>query len=97
MNPPDEAEAERCLRTWIDIARSQQARFWELRATTSLARLLRSKGNLDSAMLAEICGWFTEGFEFCRPQRRRSAAGGTEHLKGDAGQDALFEMRLRKS
>ncbi len=65
-DPPDEAEAERCFRTAIDIARRQKARFFELRATTSLARLLKRQGKPAQAraMLAEIYGWFTEGFEF---------------------------------
>jgi hypothetical protein len=38
---------------------------WELRATTSLARLLAKQGERDDAraMLAEIYRWFTEGFE----------------------------------
>jgi predicted ATPase len=63
--PRDEDGAERCFRTAIDIARSQKARFWELRATTSLARFLCKQGNRDDArqMLAEIYGWFTEGFD----------------------------------
>jgi class 3 adenylate cyclase/tetratricopeptide (TPR) repeat protein len=65
-DPPEEAEVERCFRTAIDIARSQKARFFELRATTSLARLLQRQRKPDDAraMLAEIYGWFTEGFEF---------------------------------
>ncbi len=65
-DPPDAAEAERCFRTAIDIARRQKARFFELRATTSLARMLKRQGKSDEAraMLAEIYGWFTEGFEF---------------------------------
>ncbi len=65
-DPPDEAEAERCFRTAIDIARGQDARWWELRATTSLARLLKRQGKTEEArgMLAEIYNWFTEGFEF---------------------------------
>ena len=64
-DPPDEAEADRCLRTAIDIARSQKARFFELRATTSLVRLLAKQGKRDEArtMLAEIYNWFTEGFD----------------------------------
>jgi predicted ATPase len=63
--PRDEAQAERCFRTAIDIARRQKGRFWELRATTSLARFLCKQGNRDDArqMLAEIYGWFTEGFD----------------------------------
>jgi tetratricopeptide (TPR) repeat protein len=65
-DPPDEADGERCFRTAIDIARSQKARFFELRATTSLARLLQRQGKRDEgrAMLADIYNWFTEGFEF---------------------------------
>jgi adenylate cyclase len=65
QNPSDVAEAERCLRTAIEIARWQSARLMELRATTSLARLLAKHGRPDEAraMLAEIYGWFTEGFD----------------------------------
>jgi len=59
------AEAESCFRAAIEIARAQEARWWELRATTSLAKLLRDSGRRDEAraMLAEIYGWFTEGFD----------------------------------
>ena len=41
------------------------AKAWELRATTSLARLLRDNNRHDEAraMLAEIYNWFTEGFD----------------------------------
>ena len=41
------------------------AKAWELRATMSLARLLAKQGRRDEAraMLAEIYGWFTEGFD----------------------------------
>src|SRR5260370_27056947 len=65
-DPPDEAEAERCFRTAIDIARSQKARFFELRATASLARLLKRQGKPDEAqaMLVEIYGWVPERFVF---------------------------------
>ena len=53
------------FRTAIEIARRQSARSEELRATTSLARLLAKQGRRDEArtMLAEIYGWFTEGFD----------------------------------
>jgi predicted ATPase len=66
INPPNEAEAERCYRAAIDIARGQSARWWELRATTSLARLLKRQGKTAEARsaLSEIYNWFTEGFEF---------------------------------
>jgi predicted ATPase len=65
QNPSDGAKAEQCFRTAIEIARRQGARIEELRATTSLARLLREQGKRDEArtMLAEIYGWFTEGFD----------------------------------
>ena len=61
----DASEAERRFRTAIEIARRQSARWWELRATVSLARLLMKQGNRAEAraMLAEIYGWFTEGFD----------------------------------
>ena len=49
----------------IDIAQAQSARSLELRAATSLARLLAGQGKRRSAhdLLAPIYGWFTEGFE----------------------------------
>jgi tetratricopeptide (TPR) repeat protein len=58
-------EAESCFREAIQLARRQEAKWWELRATTSLARLLASQGKRDEArtMLAEIYNWFTEGFD----------------------------------
>ena len=47
------------------MARSQQAKSWELRAALSLSRLWQRQGKRDAArqMLAEVYGWFTEGFE----------------------------------
>ena len=59
------AEAEACFRKAIEIARSQSAKWWDLRATNSLARLLRDTNRRDEArgMLAEIYKWFTEGFD----------------------------------
>src|SRR5262249_37085304 len=49
-------EAERWFRTAIDIARGQQAKSWELRAASSLSRLLASHHRRDEArtMLGEI-------------------------------------------
>jgi adenylate cyclase len=59
------SEGESCLRKAIEIARRQESRWWELRATMSLARLLDKQGRRNEArtMLAEIYGWFTEGFD----------------------------------
>ncbi len=61
----DAGVAEECFREALDIARRQQAKSWELRATMSLARLLANLGRRDEArtILAEIYGWFTEGFD----------------------------------
>jgi DNA-binding winged helix-turn-helix (wHTH) protein/tetratricopeptide (TPR) repeat protein len=57
--------AETDLRAAISLACSMGAKAWELRTTTSLARLLASKGRRDEAhaMLAGIYNWFTEGFD----------------------------------
>ena len=64
-NPQAEAEAEACFHKAIEIARRQSARSWELRAVTSLSRLRQQQGKREEArqMLAEIYGWFTEGFD----------------------------------
>jgi adenylate cyclase len=58
-------EAEACFRQAIEVARRQQARSLELRATMSLARLWRQQGKTAEGhqALAEIYGWFTEGFD----------------------------------
>jgi adenylate cyclase len=57
--------AERKLRAAISISKQQGAKAWELRATTSLARLLVRQSRCDEGrtMLAEIYNWFTEGFD----------------------------------
>jgi len=59
------AEAQNCFKRAIEIARKQSAKSWELRATMSLARLLRDTDRRDEArtMLADIYNWFTEGFD----------------------------------
>jgi predicted ATPase len=59
------AEAERCFRQALDIARVQSAKSWELRSATSLARLWRDQGERQkaSSLLTPVYGWFTEGFD----------------------------------
>ncbi|HEV8717577.1 MAG TPA: AAA family ATPase, partial [Candidatus Binatia bacterium] len=59
------AEAEKCFRQAVDLARRQSAKSLELRAVMSLSRLWQQQGKKDEArrMLAEIYGWFTEGFD----------------------------------
>jgi class 3 adenylate cyclase/predicted ATPase len=58
-------EAEECFRRAIGIAHNQSGKSLELRAATSLARLLASNGSQGEVrtILAEIYGWFTEGFD----------------------------------
>ena len=60
----DEAAAEACFHTAIATARRQQSTAWELRATTSLARLWQRQGRRDEARaaLAAVYGSYTEGF-----------------------------------
>ncbi|MBI3758335.1 MAG: AAA family ATPase [Deltaproteobacteria bacterium] len=60
-----DTRAESDFRESIALSRSMSARSWELRATTSLARLLASLGRRDEARtaLADIYNWFTEGFD----------------------------------
>lgn len=63
MRAGREQEAEAILRSSIDCARQQQARSWELRSCTTLAKLLLHRGQRDEArsLLIPICEWFTEG------------------------------------
>ncbi len=62
-DPPSEAET--CFLQAIEIARRQRAKSWELRFVLSLARLWRQQGKQAAARarLADIYGWFTEGFD----------------------------------
>ncbi len=61
----DPAEAEACFQRAIRAARTRQARAYELRATTSLARLWRSQGRRADARAAlrAVYGWFGEGLD----------------------------------
>jgi predicted ATPase len=64
LTPNPQAEAEACFLKAIEIARRQQAKSLELRAVMSLSRLWQTQSKKDEAqqMLAEVYGWFTEGF-----------------------------------
>jgi predicted ATPase len=61
----NQAEAESCFQQAITIAQYQSAKSWELRASTSLARLWQSQGKRDEAreLLEPVYSWFTEGFD----------------------------------
>jgi predicted ATPase len=58
-------EAEACFHQALDVARRQQAKSWELRVALSLSRLWQQQGKRAEArqILAEVYGWFTEGFD----------------------------------
>jgi predicted ATPase len=57
--------AEACCHQALTVARRQQAKSFELRAALSLSRLWQQQGKHDAAreVLAEVYGWFTEGFD----------------------------------
>jgi predicted ATPase len=61
----DQAAAEDSFHKALAVAQRQNAKFWELRAAMSMARLWRDHGKRDEArdLLAPVYGWFTEGFD----------------------------------
>jgi hypothetical protein len=65
MSMNEHSAAEESYHQALGIARSQSAKFWELHAATSLARLWRDQGKRKQAreLLTPIYSWFTEGFD----------------------------------
>jgi predicted ATPase len=65
LSSTNEAAAETCFQQAIEVSRHQQARSWELRAATNLARLWQQQGKRQDAyeLLAPVYHWFTEGFD----------------------------------
>ena len=61
----DSPEAERCFQQALTVAHQQDAKSWELRTATSLARLWQQQGKTTEAhaLLAPVYEWFTEGFD----------------------------------
>jgi predicted ATPase len=57
--------AEELYRKALSIARSQEAKVWELRAAVSLAQLWGEQGRRTEArdLVAPVYSWFTEGFD----------------------------------
>jgi predicted ATPase len=68
------ATAESCFFQALDLARQQQAKSWELRTATSLAQLWKQQGKRHATrqVLAEVYGWFTEGFDTADLQEARA-------------------------
>jgi class 3 adenylate cyclase/predicted ATPase len=60
-----DAEAEACFRRGVEIARQQEARAFELRCATGLARPLHARGASDEAraLLAPLYGAYSEGLD----------------------------------
>jgi predicted ATPase len=69
-----ESEVEGCFRQALDVARHQEAKSFELRAAMSLSRLWQRQGKRAEARqpLAEVYGWFTEGFDTADLQEARA-------------------------
>jgi class 3 adenylate cyclase/predicted ATPase len=81
------SEAETAMQQAIAVARRQNAKSWELRAATSLARLRRQQGRPQeaAALLTPIYAWFTEGFDTADLQAARTLL---DDLKRPATLDA---------
>jgi predicted ATPase len=64
-SPGQASKAESSLQSALAVAREQGAKWWELRAAMSMARLWCDQGKRDEAreLLAPVYGWFTEGFD----------------------------------
>jgi DNA-binding winged helix-turn-helix (wHTH) protein/predicted ATPase len=65
---------DHCFSHALQIARSQQAKSWELRVATSVSRLWHHQGKQAEAreLLAPIYNGFTEGFETCDLQEAKA-------------------------
>lgn len=61
----EERAAEECYERALAVARSQDAKFWELRAATGMARLWYQQGKHDAArdLLSPCMKWFREGLD----------------------------------
>jgi TOMM system kinase/cyclase fusion protein len=77
----DDRQAETCFHQALDIARRQRAKALELRAAMSLSRLWQQQGKRAEArqLLAEVYGWFTEGFDTADLQEAKALL---EELEG---------------
>lgn len=78
LQPSQDAEAKRCFEQAIGIARTQSAKWWELRASLSLARLYADRGRAAEArgQLQPVYDWFREGLSTPDLQAARSLIDG---------------------
>jgi predicted ATPase len=77
QNSDNQAEAETCFQHALEIARNQQAKSFELRTATSLARLWQQQGKRQEVhdLLAPVYHWFTEGFDTADLQEAKALLG----------------------
>jgi len=77
-------EAEAGLRRALTIAQQQQARWWELRAATTLAKHWRDEGKCLEAysLLQPVYGWFVEGFDTASLKDAKALLGELRDLSG---------------
>jgi predicted ATPase len=96
-NPSDGAPAERCFRSAVDIAREQHAKSWELRATTSLARLARQtrqarRGSRDACWHLQLVH---RRLRRRGPEGRQGAARGTWSVAGSVWSGGILRFGRR--
>jgi predicted ATPase len=83
-------KAEEGLRRALTVAQQQQARWWELRAATSLAKHWRDEGNSLEAysLLQPVYSWFVEGFDTTDLKEAKALLGELRNLSGTQTQTA---------
>jgi predicted ATPase len=81
---PEAQQAEACFQQALALARRQDAKSLELRATMSLSRLWQQQGKRQEAhdLLAEVYAWFTEGFDTADLQEAKALLAVLEEAHG---------------
>ncbi len=92
-------EAEECFQKAIEVARKQQAKSLELRAVMSLSRLWQQQSKKEEArqMLAEVYGWFTEGFDTADLQEAKALLAELEGQKPKKRKGQETQRRKKSS
>lgn len=85
----NQSEAEACFSSAMEIARTQEAKSWELRAATSLARLWSEHEKQAEAheLLSQTYSWFTEGFDTGDLLAARKVLDGMKGTRGGSPRD----------